>query len=85
MRHDLGDTPSAAIRANRSGHNERGWSLADEKVFLDHLGTRFWSRNTQLDRVEMLRAYLASIRLRKESWVPLARKYAEKLLREEIR
>ena len=85
MRHDLGATPSAAIRANRSGHNERGWSLADEKVFLDHLGTRFWSRNTRLDRVEMLQKYIANIGKRQESWVKESKKYAEKLLQEEIR
>ena len=84
MRQDLGATPSAAIRANRAGHNERRYTLQDEKVYLDHLGCRFWSRNTRLDRVDMLRKYLANIGLRNESWVPLARKYAEKLLFEEI-
>ena len=85
MRHDLGATPTAAIRSNRGGHNDRKWSLQDEMVYLDHLGCRFWSRNTRLDRVEMLEIYSKTIWLRSEPWVKNAYAYAQKLLREETR
>ena len=79
MRHDVGK--SAVLRNRR---NARGWNLNDEKIFLDHLGTRFWSRNTRLDRPQMLQVYINTIGLRREVWTPQAKKYAMALLQDEL-
>lgn len=80
MRHDLGKSEVFGDR-----RKSRGGGLADEKIFLDHLGTRFWSRNTRLERPQMLQNYIDTIKFRREPWAPVAGMYAERLLREEMK
>lgn len=60
------------------------WTLNDEQVYLDGLGSWSSNRRRPYGRIELLTNYIETLHLRRyETWLQEAWDYAKELLKEE--